>query len=737
MAAGSSALPWAGFLNGNRPRFISLGSAALLGCAGLVLASCQAPTASLNSTGQIDLTARTPDKITTRGGGPVMKPAAQASRYDVFPGATGSIDAASDDPPPGLAQDADGKFTVNLDAASVVEASKLILGETLGYNYSIEPNLMQASNITMVSNRPLSARQLLDTFEATLKSVNAGLVQTDGNFRVVPLQAMESDAQNLDMGKDVAPGYGVSAVPLRFIGPSAMVNLLDGFMEQMGSARAWNAGNMILIRGPASQRRSLVDVVMNFDVDTMRNQTFGMAALENGRAEDIAAQVTKVFAQDSATAGSNALKIIPVPGINSLIIIASNETKVKRAITWIKRLDRESLDSPKSYVYAVQNGNAVELARILSSTYGGGADAGPTAQVAPDNQSMDVSVESASQDQADPQQGDMGGATQMEQPDPQAAEATASTGASPATIADNGGGTTGGALANGIRITPIPANNTLLIRASPRDYREILSTLAQIDAPATQVLINTTIAEVRLNDTLRYGVQAYFQSGDFSFALSDSKSLTDSVISTKFPGMNFVMGGIKSPQLVVDALSKVTNVRIVSSPSVLVMENETATIKVGDQIPIQTQTETTQGGQTVNSYEYRDTGVVLKVRPRINANGVVAIDLGQELSGVLDTTGINGQPQFSQRAINSKVSVNDQQTVLLGGLINGTEDRSRMTIPGADRLPLIGKAIGTTGGVATRTEMIVFITPTIIRNGNEASRSSQNLRDTMKNLSFD
>ena len=730
-------MPWAGFSNGNRPRFIRLGSAALLGCAGLVLASCQAPTASLSSTGQIDLTAKTPDKITTRGSGPVMKPAAQASRYDVFPGATGSIDAASDDPPPGVAQNGDGKFTVNLDAASVVEASKLILGETLGYNYSIEPNLMQANTITMVSNRPLSARQLLDTFEATLKLANAGLVQSDGNFRVVPLQAMEGDAQNLDMGKEVSPGHGVSAVPLRFIGPSAMVNLLDGFMEQMGSARAWNAGNMILIRGPASQRRSLVDVVRNFDVDTMRNQTFGMAALENGRAEDIAAQVTKVFAQDSASAGSNALKIIPVPGINSLIIIASNETKVKRAITWIKRLDRESLDSPKSYVYAVQNGNAVELARILTATYGGG-DAGPTAEVAPDAQSMDVSVESASQDQADQQQGDMGGAPQMEQADPQAAEATGSTGTSSASSsADGSSNTAGGASDNGIRITPIAANNTLLIRASPRDYREILSTLAQIDAPATQVLINTMIAEVRLNDTLRYGVQAYFQSGDFSFALSDSKSLTDSVISTKFPGMNFVLGGIKSPQLVVDALSKVTNVRVVSSPSVLVMENETATIKVGDQIPIQTQTETTQGGQTVNSYEYRDTGVVLKVRPRINANGVVAIDLGQELSGVLDTTGINGQPQFSQRAINSKVSVNDQQTVLLGGLINGTEDRSRMTIPGAERLPLIGKAIGTTGGVATRTEMIVFITPTIIRNGSEASRSSQNLRDSMKNLNFD
>ena len=195
---------------------------------------------------------------------------------------------------------------------------------------------------------------------------------------------------------------------------------------------------------------------------------------------------------------------------------------------------------------------------------------------------------------------------------------TASTGQTAGTGSSSATGSSG----NGIRITPIPANNTLLIRASPRDYREVLSTLAQIDAPATQVLINTTIAEVRLNDALRYGVQAYFQSDNFSFILTDKTQAPaegGAFISPKLPGMNFVLGGISNPQLVVDALSKVTNVRIVSSSSLLVMENETATIKVGDQIPIQTQTETVQGGQTVNSYDYRDTGVVLKVRPRVNA----------------------------------------------------------------------------------------------------------------------
>ena len=734
-------MPSAGLLQASRTCTTGFRGAALLAGVGLLLASCQAPSAGLESSNQIDLTAKVPQKVTTRGGGPVMKPAAQAARYDVYPGVTSSLPEDGGDPPAGVSEKEDGTFTVNLDGATVAEASKLILGETLGYNYTVDPNLPSA--ITMVSNRPLSAGQLLDVFEASLKTANAALVQSDGNFRVVMLQTMEGDANNLDMGRDVSPGYGVSAVPLRHVGPGVMVNLLDGFMQQVGSSKAWNAGNMILIRGPASQRRSLVEVVMNFDIDTMKNQSFGMAALENGRAEDIAAQLAKVFAQDSANAGSNSLRVIPVPGINSLIIIANDQAKVRRAITWVKRLDRENLDTPKSYVYAVQNGNAVELARILSATYGSGSDAGTTADVAPDTQAIDVSAAGGDQqDQQgqDSQPNDMGGGGQPPQGagDQQGSDGTTTSSMAPGASGGTAGAG-GGSSGNGIRITPIPANNTLLIRASPKDYREILSTLAQIDRPSTQVLINTTIAEVTLNDTLRYGVQAYIRSGNFAAGFTDSTTVANpkQVISPTYPGLNFVYGGVKSPQIVVDALSKVTNVRIVSSPSLLVMENEAATIKVGDQVPIQTQTETTQGGQTVNSYEYRDTGVLLNVKPRVNANGVVAIDLGQELSAVQQETGINGQPKFTQRTINSKVSVNDQQTVLLGGLFNGTEDRSRMTVPGTQQLPLIGRLIGTTGGAATRTEMIVFITPTIVRNGDEASRTSQNLRDRMKNLNFD
>ena len=222
--------------------------------------------------------------------------------------------------------------------------------------------------------------------------------------------------------------------------------------------------------------------------------------------------------------GRNALKVIPVPSINSLIIIANSQAKVRRAITWIRRLDRENITTPSPMSMPCRTAMPSIWRRSCSATFGaaercrhhGRSGARPgeirrTVSQGPAGRRLSrratwMRMPQPPGTQADQQDGDWHHDRQH--------------GARAGAAAGGGTGSSG----NGIRITPIPANNTLLIRASPKDYREILSTLGQIDAPATQVLINTTIAEVTLNDDLRYGVQAYFQSGNFSFSLTDSSS---------------------------------------------------------------------------------------------------------------------------------------------------------------------------------------------------------------------
>ena len=367
---------------------------------------------------------------------------------------------------------------------------------------------------------------------------------------------------------------------------------------------------------------------------------------------------------------ANALKVIPVPRINGVIVIANSQAKVRRAIVWIKRLDQESITDPNYYVYAVQNGNAVELARSCRPPLARAeAMPAPPQKWRPTSETTEVSwtaspnAQTASGNARQPPQGNA---------DQHGDAARLTTGSS-----TRGAQPTEGSPAAGTRITPNPANNTIVIRATPQEYRKILATLRQIDAPATQVLINTTIAEVTLNNELRYGVQAYFHNDNVAAAFFGDKTTQNSLtLKPYFPGMNFFIGSISDPQLVIDALSGITNVRVVSSPSLLVLENETATIKVGDQVPVQTQTLTTDGG---NRRE------LLRVpRYRRDPEGEAARQRqwhGHDRSRARNSppsarkgTTAGNNPTFSQRSINSKVSVNDQQTVLLGGLISGRKN---------------------------------------------------------------
>ena len=707
---------------------------------GFAVASCESPTATLDSMDQVDLTAKTPRKVTNRGDGPTLKTKSSSGRYEMFPATTGSLLGEDQEPPPGVGAQEDGKFTVNVDQASLPEAAKLILGETLGYSYIVDPRVQ--GSVTLVSNGALSARELLSAFEAALRLSGAALIQSDGTFKIVALQeVLDGEMGKADLGKQVSDGYGVNAIPLRYVNPATLMELVDSFVARSGSVRATKVGNMILIRGPAEERRALVDVILSFDVDWMKTQTASIAILENGRADDVAKKVEAVFADDTASAGPNALKIIPVPRLNGIIAIANSQAKVRRALNWIKRLDQASVTDPNFYVYAVQNGNANDLAAILRATFtDGAASAGKSADVAPDRNTMAVSMSDVEggQQQQQQQQSSTGdaGADQKAADTGSADQTGPITGPEDPANFDSGSGS-----GSATRITPNPTNNTIVIRATPQEYRKILAMLRQIDAPATQVLINTTIAEVVLNDELRYGVQAYLDNGNIGggfFGNDATRSQSGIKLKPAIPGMNFFVGSISDPQLVIDALSGVTKVRVVSSPSVLVLENETATIKVGDQVPIQTQTLITDGGNSMNSYEYRDTGVILKVKPRVNANGVVTIELGQELSAErpADGVGAGNNPTFTQRSITSKVSVNDQQTVLLGGLISGREDGIRQTVPGANKVPVLGNLIGTTDNTARRNELIIFITPKVIRNGEEAARESQELRDKMRNLNF-
>ena len=708
------------------------------------LAACGGGIGSrLENPGDVDLSAKAPTPLTVRGT-PSTQLARDHGSSQFFPGQPQTPLDTSLDPPPGV-READGKFTINVDHADINEVAKLVLGETLGFNYVIDPRVQ--GTVTLSSSSPLSSREVLDAFEAALRLDGAGLVITNGVAKIVALQELvDGQMGAADMAGATSPGFGVSAVPLHFISPANMMELMDSFIARSGNVRASNTGNLILIRGSAEERKSLVDVVLSFDVDWMRSQSASIAILANSSPEELVSKLEAVFAQDTTASGSNGIKVIPLERLNGVIVIGNSREKVRRALTWVSRLDKASTTDTNYYVYAVQNGNADDLAKILMSTFVDKSDApGLTSEVAPNQPTVQLSTnENAAGGQAGSQTGTQG-----------------SQGAQPGTYNQaNQAGKTDLAtsqtskpaqqeqpnLSTGIRITANVATNTLVIRANQREYSKILAMLRQIDSRSVQVLINTTIAEVALNNDLQYGVQAYFSHHGAALGISNSGTGAGSngmSVSASFPGLNVLFGGLNNPQVVLNALSAVTSVKIVSSPSLLVLENETATIKVGNQVPILTQTQsypgvTTTPGTSVNSYEYHNTGVTLKVKPRVNAGGLVTMEIEQDLSAVTTSAGTTeaekANPTFTDRSVTSKVSVYSSQTVALGGLISGQDTHERSSVPIINKIPVIGSLLGSTNNVGQRNEMIVFITPQIIQDGQDASRVSEELRSKMKFL---
>ncbi len=721
-------------MTNSRARTIAIAWRVLVFSLCLIVAGCGANIGSTNleNPNGFDLSAKKPGKLKTRRESSSTGSAGKGS-YQLFPGQAQDISEAPLDAPPGITE-ADGKFTVNVDRAEINEVSKLILGETLGFNYVVDPRVQ--GTITLSSSRPLSSREVLDAFEAALRLNGAALIQTDGVAKVVALQeVLDGEMGAPDFNGDTSSGYGVSAIPLRFISPANMIELMDSFIARGGSVRASNIGNLVLVRGTASERKSLVEVVMSFDVDWMKSQTASIAILANSTPAEIVTKLEAVFAQDTGTSGNNALKVIPLERLNGVIIVGNSQAKVRRALTWVGRLDKRSVTETNYYVYAVQNGNAENLAKILTSTFIDKSDAaGLSGEVAPDQPTVQLST---GQPPASGQGQQPGEDTQNQ--GEQAGKSDRQGGDAPTLPSESATATTAkpSDLSSGTRITPNPANNTIVIRATERQYQKILATLRQIDSPSVQVLINVTIAEVSLTDNLRYGVQAYFRDDGVAAGVFSGTGIA---IKPSFPGFNF-FGNISDTRVVLDALSAVTKVRVVSSPSVMVLENEMATIKVGDQVPIKTQAQVNPNDvNSIQSFEYRDTGVILKVKPRVNASGLVTMEIAQELSSVVASSGTtsatNGNPTFAQRSVTSKVSVYSTQTVVLGGLISGQENRQRDSVPGVNKIPLLGDLIGKTDNSSKRNELIVFITPQVVEDGEDAARVSEELRAKMKSFNL-
>lgn len=276
-------------------------------------------------------------------------------------------------------------------------------------------------------------------------------------------------------------------------------------------------------------------------------------------------------------------------------------------------------------------------------------------------------------------------------------------------------------------------NNAIIVFGTPRDYAIVDEALRKLDVRPYQVLIEAAITEVTLTDNLRYGVEWNFRSGDTSFSLGNSATPTPS-----FPGFSFFYSNKDNISGTLNALEKRANIKVISAPKLLVLNNQTAALQVGDQVPITTQSASnldSANDRIVNSVEYRDTGVILKVTPRVNASGLVLLDIAQEVSDVNEnqTSGIDS-PTISTRRISTSIAVQDGQVIALGGMFRNAKSYGKNGIPLLSRIPVLGALFGTNTDTENRTELLVILKPHVLRTADDGRAVTEELRAKLRTL---
>lgn len=652
-----------------------------------------------------------------------------------------------------------GEFSLNFQNADIREVLQAVLGNSLHETYTVDPNV--SGTVTMSSARPLSRDDLIPVLENVLQMNGASLVRDGKSYRVVATDSAVSGKSEVGSAQ---PGYGITILPLKYISAQNLASLVDGFGTRPGSVRVEAARNLLVVLGNGPDREAAIATALSFDADWMQDQSVAILPLQNAKPEAVIPELERVFASGENGVGKGLVQFMPMTRLKAVLAVGRRRDLIERARVWVKRLDSKDpgLESDV-YVYRMKYRDAAVVANILNQLFSGGSSTSPTSpssQIQPD---ASTALASTSADQGLGQMTDSnslnsaGGSSGSSGSSQSSGGLGSSSGNGVPGQSGLGSGTTspstpstgttvnisdtqGNASGNGPRIQADTSNNSVVIYADRDTRKKIISALTRIDVAQLQVAINVTMAEVRLTDELKFGIQYFIKSKSVGLGNNNGSiglfSTLANNISRDLPGFNFVLGASKSPDVIISALDAVTDVHVLSSPSLVVMENEIARFQVGDQIPIVTQSlqqPTTSGNNgftTSNEIEYRDTGIILNVKPRIAENGTVSMLIQQEISSVSD--GNNSlTPTISNRKVSSSISVVDGQTVLLGGLISEQANHSKDGIPGLSRLRVIGNLFGATESKNSRTELIILIRPSVIRESQDAAHVAEELRSKL------
>ena len=596
--------------------------------------------------------------------------------------------------------------SLNFEQAPLSEVMHAIMGDILQLDYVVDRPVQ--GQVTLRTRTPIPRGELLEVLESLLKANNALLIKgSDGRYLVTGSQGSRLSPEISNPASSDA-GFSTIIVPLRYISATNMAEILRPVAEERSFVLVDNSRNILMLAGTRDQLDGWLDIVTTFDVDQLQGMSVGMFPLENSNVEDVA-EALSVMLDDGGQ--EDLVRVVPVKRLNSLLIVTPRSHYLDTLGVWIERLDSapDSKFEKRIFVYPVQNTSARRLSELLNGLYA-------------DELGVVTTMESASNGGGGVAPGmsmgsiggDLSGAAAPSDDSRDMGGAITSIGA----MSDS----RGPSMMEDVRVVADDDNNALMIYSTGKQFDMIKVALEQLDTVATQVIIEASILEVTLRDKLEYGLEWTFSN---DLGNNEGTGILSAI------GAN-AAGNIKA---VLSALAQESLLNVISTPSVMVLDNNTAWIHVGDQVPIISEQST---GLNVNdritqSVTYKDTGVQLKVTPSVNAGGLVTMDIEQSVTDVGPQ--VEGQqPTFNERSIMSRVSVRSGQSVVLGGLIRENATNAETGIPFLYQLPLIGPLFGTTRKENRRTELLVIITPRALVSENDLYEVGEEMRAEIRHM---
>jgi general secretion pathway protein D len=655
--------------------------------------------------------------------------------------------------------------TLNFEAADIREVVRNILGDILNESYTIDPAVGGTVTIRTTSGIPRDS--LHATMEMLLRMNGATMTREDGIWKILPAAAAVRGNVTPQLGGSSRPlpaGFSVQIVPLHYVGVRQMAALLEPFVKDQTTIRMDDLRNLLILSGTEMELRHLYEAIDMFDVDWLSGMSVGLFTLQSTDVKSLMADLDKALGTPDKSPLAGVLRIIPIERLNAILVVTPNAEYLEQAKKWIERLDQAGGEgtSIRFYVYQVQNGRSEHIAPLLQQAFTGRVTqptqaAGPP-QVAPGTPAGTIVSPPSYQPQT---------VIPVQNPNPvpqtvvNQTQSTGGPGGIPGAIQRALTGGTGApgegiGVVRNVQVVADKDNNTVLIVATPAEYSVIEAALKKLDVPQRQVAIELTIAEITLTDQLQFGVEWLFKGAAPSGRGSGGQFNTTTPFNPAVPiaaaagaatgpvglalstGFNYLINNANFPggvQAALHLLDTYGNTKVISNPHLAALDNQKATIKVGNRIPINQQTLV--GGTTnavTTTAQYIDTGVLVQVTPHINAGGLVTLEVDAEVSTPGTTTDPTVAPPINTRSVQTLLAVPTGQTMVMGGLITEDNENNSAGLPLLARIPILGGLFGNQTLQKNRTELILFITPRVVENEVDYRRVIDDLRHKMERL---